>query len=264
MQHGFPCAGMGSPVTRPNIGTRGLFRLSVPQTMERPCNRFPCTASIVGWTMGPWSACVANESNRTIASATAPCRRTLGMQARNVQCTSSTGLTVPDSLCLTVSPGAPKPPSVAQCTAEPSCTCSSDLECDSGGGAQGHWVCAQESRQCVCASDWDGNDCSIPRLRPPDGASACVEGLLDAEGHCCLGFIDTFTSLCCPNGSTVDATGRCCTSGRLDACGVCDGVSVAVDALGTCCVTALPPSGICCVGALVDDCGVCGGSNTCG
>jgi hypothetical protein len=222
------------------------------QSTQRPCNRFVCRSAIVAWSVGPWSSCTAAAS---AASTSANCTSLPGTQTRIVQCTNSTGAPVLDSMCL----GSTKPLVTEACVIESSCTCTADSDC---GGTR--WACDPMSRACVCSSGWGGADCTIPLLRPSGGASECVEGVVDASGVCCEGFIDARTGLCCPEGSDVDAAGHCCANGRVDACGVCNGTGVAVDAWGVCCSSPLPPSGMCCVGAKVDSCGVCGGSNACG
>lgn len=213
---------------------------------QRPCNRYLCPKTIASWSVGPWSACVAH------------CTMNVGVKTRPVRCTNSSGTTLPDAVCLSLVPGAPKPVGTIPCANSSVCTCSTDGDCGSS-----RWVCDTLVHTCRCSSDWDGNDCSIPLLRAPPGASSCDDGVVDTAGTCCVGFIDASSGLCCPSGSEVDRAGRCCTNGSVDVCGVCNGTSVAVDMFGVCCSTALPPTGMCCVGAKVDSCGVCGGSNTC-
>lgn len=223
------------------------------QSTQRPCNRFLCPSTVVAWATEQWGECIPSRT-----AVAGPCIPTQGTQSRAVRCATASGVTVPDSMCLSSIPGVPKPSAVTLCTIEVTCSCSSDAECGSS-----RWVCALDTHQCECAKGWDGNGCSTPLVKPAAGSPPC-DGIVDTVGGCCLGYVDSTTGRCCPDGSAVDAAGRCCLSGTVDACGTCGGNGVAVDAVGTCCTSALPPSGLCCVGAVVDSCGVCGGSNACG
>ncbi len=109
-----------------------------------------------------------------------------------------------------------------------------------------------------------GSDCGT-RFNS-GGAVDCSDGVLDTEGTCCSGFIDTRTGLCCGEGVPVDRDGVCCHSARgVDPCGVCGGDCIALDVRGVPCAAPLPPSGVCCTPPLLlDSCGVCGGVNACG
>lgn len=114
----------------------------------------------------------------------------------------------------------------------------------------------------MCAAGWGGGDCTIP----VSVSEFCLDGVLDAAGVCCKGFIDSMSGQCCVGQDVeVDRSGRCCGQGQaVDACGQCGGKGVAVDAQGTCCEAALPPSGICCTSGHLDSCGVCDGDDQCG
>jgi hypothetical protein len=211
----------------------------------RPCNRFPCPNSLATWTVGAWGPCVA------VTSPPRPCDAGVGTQARSVVCRSPAGVQLADSACNTTS----KPVAIVDCTLPSACSCQTNDDC---AGSQ--WICDRAAHSCACGPLWAGDLCEVPLLPP---SHPCDDGVVDVNGVCCTGFIDSVSGGCCPEGSRVDAVGRCCITGSVDACGVCGGSSVAVDRMGVCCPSALLPSGLCCVDGMVDSCGVCGGLNLC-
>ena len=154
--------------------------------------------------------------------------------------------------------GAAKPVQSTPCTAASTCDCMTDSDCPST-----HWTCNTTNHRCGCSARWGGDVCDIPLLLPPSSAAPCMDGVVDMNGTCSAGFIDSTTGISCPVGSNVDWAGRCCSAGAVDSCGVCGGKGIAVDVLGTCCFSALLPSGLCCEEGEPDSCGVCGGLNNC-
>ncbi len=219
----------------------GLWQPASTAVTSRPCNTFPCPSTVATWSVGPWSAC----------NATNPCKHSLGLQTRAVECTwVVSGAQAPSSTCAGTSP---RPINQQACAVVGTCTCSVDSECSSP-----RWTCDTAASTCVCRRGWGGEACDISVLL----SVPCEEGIVDVNGTCCTGFLDSVTGRCCGDGVSVDAAGRCC-AGSVDACGVCGGSGVAVDVRGTCCTSALPPSGLCCLNGTVDSCGVCGGDNSC-
>jgi hypothetical protein len=165
-----------------------------------------------------------------------------------------------DTACVTTSTGATKPVSSISCTLPTTCVCQTDGDCPSS-----HWACDTVTHTCVCSGAWGGAGCDVPLVpagRVPGGGT-CTDGVIDASGDCCRGYISTTTGICCPDGASVDGRGQCCTTGSVDACGVCGGEGKAVDVLGTCCSGPLLSSGLCCTEGTPDSCGVCGGLNHC-
>jgi hypothetical protein len=220
----------------------------VPPPTVRPCNRVPCPSSISTWAVGSWGPCSAVQDPHD------PCSAAVGTQQRRVTCQSADGSLMPQDAC-NGTLGAP--PAMQPCTLPPldSCACQRDQDC-----ASMNTVCNTTSAQCVCATGWGGDSCSVPLLLQV----ACEDGVVDYAGTCCEGYIDSMSGLCCPQDASVDARGVCCPLVALDACGVCNGTGVAVGLDGACCNSPLPPSGMCCGnGGRVDSCGVCGGDNRC-
>lgn len=210
-----------------------------------PCNRFPCAATLPTWRVGAWGPCSA------AGGPVGTCVLATGMQTRTVDCVTPAGALLPDDVC---SLHANKPVEGEPCASGTACACQSAADCPGS-----RWACDAATHTCVCGPSWAGTLCDVHLL---SGSEQCADGVIDMDGHCCAGFVDTVTGKCCQGSQEVDAEGRCCAS-RVDACGVCGGSGVAVDVQGTCCSTALPPSGVCCVGATLDSCGVCGGLNQC-
>jgi hypothetical protein len=218
----------------------------VPPATVRPCNRFTCPASVATWAVGSWGRCNAVQDPQH------PCIIPVGTQQRRVTCQLTDGTLMPEGLCSSTSAASP---SLQPCSLpkSPLCACQGDHDCTSA-----HTMCNTTSAQCVCATGWSGEACSVPPH------VECEDGVFDVAGVCCEGYIDAVSGLCCPQGASVDAMGRCCPRGVVDACGVCNGTGVAVGNDGVCCTSPLPPSGMCCEGGRqVDSCGVCGGDNHC-
>ena len=210
----------------------------------RSCNRFLCPDIVALWHVGPWGSCTIPPSVATT------CGTVSGNLTRTVTCESSAGAALALSLCAAT--GVSQPADTTSCQTTNPCACTSNAQCGAG-----HRTCDPVTHDCTCAEGWSGSDCNIALLQ---GTTPCPDGIIDAVGACCTGFVDSRTGVCCPRG--VDRFGFCCASGVVDACGVCDGHGVAMDAQGVCCPTALPPSGLCCSAGL-DSCGVCGGENVC-
>ena len=239
----------------------------------KPCNRFPCRASSLSWSVGSWSRCTAgvietpSQSSEavTVTAGGVVIGARVGTLSRTVTCVDSFTTPMPDEVCEQALPPSSRPVGNAACpllrTVQPVSCASSQVCLDQMGPT---WVCDSHSSTCVCESTWTGADCGTRALPPRDGMS-CRDGVMDVDGVCCTGAIDYTAGRCCTgNGTEVDRAGRCCDGGRVDACGVCNGTGVAVDATGVCCDSVLPPSGLCCPrGVAVDSCGVCGGANLC-
>ena len=115
----------------------------------------------------------------------------------------------------------------------------------------------------MCDAGWSGSKCGVVLLQPVGTNCVSATAVVDVNGTCCDGAIDSVTGACCGAGGAVDGDGRCCAAGvHVDACGVCGGDGVVMDVSGVCCSHALAPSGLCCDGSL-DSCGVCDGTNDC-
>jgi hypothetical protein len=220
----------------------------------RPCNRFPCIGDLTAWSVSAWSACGTTSSDGRFVPASCSGPRGQGHAFRNVSCLSTDGSTAPDALCAA---SQVEPESIAPCTVDLNCTCSSDGGCV---GLGEHFICSPAVHLCTCAPGWAGPSCSVPEMR---GTTACGNGVVDVTGQCCVGYVDAQSGRCCQETDTTDATGRCCAGASVDACGTCGGIGVVVDLLGVCCSTPLAPSGLCCLGTELDSCGVCGGENRC-
>jgi hypothetical protein len=222
----------------------------------RPCNRFPCPGDLVAWSVTPWSPCTApTPPTDSLAQDACGGPSRAGITLRNVTCSSVEGAPVPRAVCTS---NLPEPASQAACTVDAQCPCSFDEDCR---GA--HVVCPLLgpllTRVCTCASGWTGPECTLPEVQ---SRVPCVDGVVDAGGACCTGFIDAHSGLCCPGNSTPDRAGNCCVGAEVDPCGVCGGGSV-LDVQGVCCSGPLTASALCCLGAELDSCGVCGGENSC-
>ena len=169
---------------------------------------------------------------------------------------SGSGDVVADSACAT--PGSTAPVRMQDCSAGP-CGCRSGADCATMGA---HFVCGGNG-VCVCDVGWSGSKCGVVLLQPVGTNCASATAVVDVNGTCCDGAVDSVTGVCCGDGGAVDADGRCCSAGvPVDACGVCGGNGVVMDVSGVCCSHALAPSGLCCEGSL-DSCGVCDGTNNC-
>jgi hypothetical protein len=175
---------------------------------SRPCNHFPCPDALTSWSVEPWGPCIP------VVTPSRPCKGGPGVQSRAVVCRSAAGSILADGACLAsdgTATGDAKPLLSAPCTVASTCACTVDADCPST-----RWACNTTSHRCVCSGRWGGGACDVPLLLPPSSAPPCSDGVVDINGTCSVGFIDSTTGISCPVSKSVDWAGRCCTAASVD------------------------------------------------